>query len=332
MSTVARKHPRLPTHLAARVSGPSNDTRFSSEAMRVSGPAEDIKQKVTDHIKQYVIDQSFAHDDSTGSYMQMFATKVDPVNRHAGALGDDSRDADGNPASGLVDLSASPLSNSNVAGILAASGAWDSLSWTEKKLVCGCADPELTDLANAVMDDFGDRTWVNWSTFADKSHLSPLGEPPPPPEGQSAIFGTPGDYFGWHPPAGASGDPNGIAMQPGGDPNNGAPYWYVANTDAPAAEAPGTPKGGKFSGMHVADRFRGTSAPGAPREAVAVPQPPSHGISERKMEGIAFGVPTALGGLAAIRYGWMAFAAGGVVGVVAATGVYVWARVTAKKS
>jgi hypothetical protein len=57
-------------------------------------------------------------------------------------------------------------------------------------------------------------------------------------------------------------------------------------------------------------------APPKPRDA-NLPSPETRAAE-------AFVIPTALGAIAAFRWGWSAFAVGGVVGVVAAAGAYVW--------
>lgn len=356
MANVARKHPRLA--LAHRVSGPSNDLREASESMRmtaradavagvdesgpvarVAGVGDDIKNDVKNAIKKYVIDKSFSHDDSTGAYMQLFVTKADAVNRHAGSLGaDDPRDSDGNPASGLIDLTVTSLSNSNVRGLLDATGVWDSMSSTEHGAIGAdnkCVSCDSGDLTNSVMRSFGDETWLNWASFKSNTGLADLADAPPAPDGNSVIWGVTGDYIGWHPPPGvpAGEPPAGIAMAPGTDGSNGTPYWYVPGSAGGAPPAPKSP----FAGMHVGPRAS-TAIPTAvaqpqPRSGPGSPgfTPPPTGYTDTQMEAAAFGVPTAIGAVAAIHYGWRAFAIGGVAGIVAAAGVFVWSRVSAKK-
>lgn len=272
---------RLPAWIGRGHQPPSDAVRGASRA-RVGSAVDDLKadvqNKVKDHIKQYVIEHSSRGDSTTASYREVW----DSIASAAGMNAD------------------------QVNKLLTDSGAWGSLTLTEKSLLGGSS----AKLAEAVVSDMngGDGSGlITWDQFVKAAGIPPLAGDAAPSGSKSKDTLTPEDRKL------AECVLPGHADDPGCHPD-------------PTREAPGTPKGGKFSGMHVADRFRSAASPQAVKIAPK-PGAPEAGISTTA-EVAAFGVPTVAGALAAIVWGWRAFAIGGAVGVVAAAGVYAWSRIT----
>lgn len=303
--------------------------------VRVGGVKDNIRAKVKDGIKQFVIDNSWAHDASTGSYMQVFSSRLQP-----GTVG---------------------LGSEDVIALLHAAGVCDALTGTENTALnidYGCysdCDP-CGHLGNAVTADVGGGGPVGWGEFMASSKLSPLAPPPPAPAGKTTIFGAGGDYKGENPPSEvpAGQNPSGIAIPEGDTSGDGFPYWYV---DAPSGDTP-SDTGPGMTHHEGLDRFGALGLLVAkPKQQillttkpkpVVTPAQPSEAFDPLVMKCLAadktktiiqckaevaaaakplttttkvavgVGLPAIVGGLASIKWGWMGLATGGVAGLALA--------------